>query len=132
MSQNFVSDDANAICNLAIEECIKAAASQFKNIDLVTRALVYFLEAIELNPADFRPFLGMGILLAGGSQYQESLKYLEKALDRYPKSEEIKSYIEIVNTGLATIKSEKISDELGKKQGKINDLLKMTVKMNIK
>lgn len=132
MSENLISDDANSICNLAIDECIKAASSQFKNIDLVTRSLVYFLEAIELNPADFRPFLGIGILLAGGSQYQESLKYLEKALDRYPKSEEIKEYIEAINEALSNVKTEKVNEALGKKQSQINHLLKMTNKMNIK
>jgi tetratricopeptide (TPR) repeat protein len=133
MAQDLNSSDIDGenLCNLALETCANAAEAKFLNIELITRATAYFLEAIEVKPSNYRAHLGMGILLIGGKMYNEAIKYLQNAYDLNP-SPEIESYMEIVSQVLETEKLNKVEVVVTKKKATVDDLLDLSNKFKIK
>ena len=123
--------EADTICNLALEACANAVNNQFKNIDLVTRALAYFIEALEIKPNNYKIHLGLGILLLGGKLYDEAIGFLQNAYDLKPL-EEIKIYLEIAEEELRKQKNIKIENIIEKKKTTVDDILHMSNKFKIK
>jgi len=133
MSQDFndPSLEEDLYCNLALEACALAAESKFQNIDLVIRAISYFLEFIEIYPMNYRGHLGLAILLIGGKMYIQARKYLDNAQNINP-SEEIDFYINILEDALEKDKSQRVEEIKTKKKTNIDDLLNMSNKFKNK
>jgi tetratricopeptide (TPR) repeat protein len=123
--------DGDLLCNLALETCAAAAETQFMNIDLITRATAYFLEAIEVKPSNYRAHFGMGILLLGGKMYEEAQKFLQNAYDLNPLPE-IETYFDLITQAIETEKLNKVDIVVTKKKATVDDLLDLSNKFKIK
>lgn len=119
--------DAEALCNLAIEEAIKCATTKFENYDLFLRSLSYFFEAIEINTGNYRAHLGLGMLLLSVECYEDAKIFLQNAYDMKPRPD-IQAYLEIAETEIKNKKSTKIENAVIKKKNTITDILQMTDK----
>jgi tetratricopeptide (TPR) repeat protein len=122
--------EGETLCNLALETCATAAETKFLNIELVTRAAAYFLEAIEVNPSNYRAHLGMGILLLGGKIYSEAVKFLQNAYDLNP-SPEVEAYFEMATQAMEEEKLNKVDIVVTKKKATVDDLLDLSNKFKI-
>lgn len=124
MSQdlNAVDIDVDLLCNLGYENLISFVNTNFKNLDIMLRALSYFIEAIEINSGHYKAHLGLGILLLSGSLYEESLGFLQNAYDLKP-SEEIELYIKIAENAAYESKKNKSTNIVTKKKATVDDLL---------
>ncbi|MFN8672117.1 MAG: tetratricopeptide repeat protein [Candidatus Sericytochromatia bacterium] len=127
--QDFNSPDIDheVLCNLALEEAIKCADSGFENFDIFLRSLSYFLEALEINPNNYRTHLGLGIILLCADSYEEALIFLQNANDMKPEKETLE-YIKFAEESLRAVKSTKVETAVAKKKVAIDDILQMTNK----
>ena len=128
---NSADIDSISLCNLALETSALVANTGFQNIDLVVRAISYFLEAIEIDNANYKAHYGLGIILMGGQMYDEALTFFQNAYDLNP-SEEIVNYINLTREFKNSQKSSKVEAVLNKKKVAINDLVDLGNKFKFK
>lgn len=123
--------DAVSLCNLALETSALVAEGEFKNTDLIIRAIAYFLESMEIEGRNYKAHLGLGLLLLGGKMYDDSLIFLENAYEMNPL-DDINKYIELAETGKSSIKTEIVAQAITKKKTTVNDLLDLGNKFKTK
>lgn len=133
MSQDLNSSDIDSVSltNLAFETSAIAANANFQNLDIVLRAIAYFMEAIEIDPRNYRAYLGLGIILIGGQMYDEAIKYLESAYDLNP-NEDIDKYINLAEEFRESQRSLKVEAVLNKKKSTVSDLVDLGNKFKFK
>ncbi len=123
--------DGETLCNLAIETCALAAESRFQNIDLITRATAYFLEALKILPGSYKLHLGFGILLLGGQMYTDAIKYLQSAHEINPSCDAL-MYLELAQKSMEFQQRMKVDSVLNKKKATVNDLIDLSNKFKQK
>ncbi len=123
--------DAVSLCNLALETSAMVSDEGFKNTDLITRAIGYFLESIEIDQKYYKSHLGLGLLLMGGKLYDDAINFLSRAYEINPLPD-INKYIELAETGKSSIKTEVVEKAITKKKSTVNDLLDLGNKFKIK
>lgn len=123
--------DSVSLCNLALESSSLFAESNFKNTDLMIRAIAYFLESIEVDSRNYKAHMGLGLILMSGKLYDQALGHLEAAyeINAIP---DLSKYIKSAQEALNSQKSAVVEIAMTTKKNTVDDLLDLGNKFKIK